>query len=110
MTWTPRHRIAFPASLITEANALAALIDPDSRGDLTFSTERTVGDLIVAEIPFKTEFWPIVERRNPTEWKATIPQIAEAFGRAPISEAGIESLCAAMLVNDEIPSDEYITD
>ena len=106
MTWTDRHRIAFPASLITEANALAALIDPDSRGDLTFSTERTVGDLVIAEIPFKTDFWPIVERRDPAEWKAVIPQIAESFGREPISDESIETLCAALLINGEIPSDE----
>ena len=106
MTWTPRQRIAFPASLITQANALAALIDPDTGGALTFDSERTVNDLVVAEIPFKSDFWPIVERRDPAEWKAVIPQLAESFGREPIPDATITRLCAAILLNDEIPSDE----
>ena len=106
MTWTHRQRIAFPASLIAEANVLAHLIDPDVGGALTFDSERTVGDLIIAEIPFKTDFWPIVERRDPAEWKAVIPQLAESFGREPIPDATITRLCAAMLLNDEIPSDD----
>ncbi len=103
--WTERQRIAFPAELLTEANQLAALIDPDTGGAFTFSTDRTIGDLIVAAIPFKTDFWPLVARQDPDEWAAAIPQLAESCGREPIPEATIRTLCAAMLINDAIPSE-----
>lgn len=105
-SWTERQLIALPIALLESANQLAALIDPDVGGALTFSVDQTQGDYIIASIPFKSDFWPIVERRDTEEWKATIPQIAESFGREPLPDMLIETLCAAMRLNDEIQSDE----
>jgi hypothetical protein len=54
--WTERLPLALPVSLIDEANALGAIIDPDAGGDNTFSLDQTIGDYIVASVPF-TDKW-----------------------------------------------------
>lgn len=100
--WTERQLCAFPAAFLPDANALAAIIDPDTGGAFTFSAEQTRGDYIVAAIPFKTDFWPIVERRDPAEWKSVMREVAVAFRRDPLSDELIETLCSTMLINDEV--------
>ncbi|NJL70232.1 MAG: hypothetical protein HC888_00865 [Candidatus Competibacteraceae bacterium] len=104
-TWTDRKRITFPPALLAEANALAGILDPDTGGHLTFRADRTVGGYIYAEIPFKADFWPLVERQDLAEWKAVIPQVATAYGREPISDITIEALCESMLIGDNIPGE-----
>jgi len=104
--WTDRKLIAYPITLFNEATRLAALIDPDTGGAETFSLDRTRGQYVFAEIPFKSDFWPIVERRDPDEWVVTMAAVAQAFNREPLPEAMIRELCVACLIGDEVPSDD----
>lgn len=100
--WTERLAIAIPLTLIAEANALGAIIDPDSGGSLTFSPEQTVGDYVVAHVPFTETMRGVVERRVSAEWQAAIAQRAEQKGIEPLSPETIETLRAALLCGDEV--------
>ena len=44
-TWTDRIPVAWPESMLADANALAAIIDPDTGGALTFGPAQTRGGL-----------------------------------------------------------------
>ena len=100
--WTERLAIALPLTLIDEANTLGAIIDPDSGGSLTFSPEQTIGDYVVAHVPFTETMRGVVERRIAVEWQAAIAQRAEQKGTEPLSPELIETLRAALLCGDEV--------
>ena len=100
-TWTERLPVAFPESLIDQANALAAIIDPDTGGYLTFDPSQNRGGYCYASIPFKVEFEPLVRRRAPDEWQYAIAQLASEKGMEPLSSEVIETLRASMLIGDE---------
>lgn len=95
--WTERQPIAFPASLIEEARALAAIIDPDVGGALTFNLDQTRGGYVYAEIPLMTHFEPIVRERDPATWQAVIAALADEKGVARLPAETVETLRAAML-------------
>lgn len=99
--WTDRLPTAFPKALLAEANALAAIIDPDTGGSLTFSADQTRGGYVYAEIPLMTHFEPIVRERDPDTWQAVINQLADEKGIERMSPAIIESLRAALLFGAE---------
>lgn len=103
--WTERLPIALPAALIAEANALGAIIDPDSGGLLTFSQDQTIGDYVVAYIPFTESMRGVVERRIAAEWQAAIAQRAEQKGMEPLSPETIELLRSSLKIGDEIESE-----
>ena len=100
--WTTRLPLAIPLTLIDAANALGAIIDPDSGGSLTFSTEQTVGDYVVANVPFTEQMRGVVTRRIPIEWETAIRQRAEQKGMEPLPVETIETLRAALLCGDEV--------
>jgi hypothetical protein len=106
--WTERKLIAFPISLLAAANHLAHILDPDTGGSQTYSPDRVRGDYIFAEIPFIVDFWPAVERRDPDEWAVIVNQLAESRGREPMPEETIRALCSAMLIGDEVPTEEML--
>lgn len=100
--WTERTPVAVPWDLIIEANHLAAVIDPDVGGALTFSADRTVGGYAIARIQFYSDFLPLIERRDPDEWYAVMTEIAEARGRELLTREEIEALCSSMKIGDEV--------
>lgn len=100
--WTERLALALPLTLIDAANALGAIIDPDSGGSLTFSTEQTVGDYVVANVPFTEQMRSIVIGRDSAQWQAAIAGRAAEKGMEPLSVETIELLRAALLCGDEV--------
>jgi len=100
--WTERLALALPLTLIDEANTLGAIIDPDSGGSLTFSTEQTVGDYVVANVPFTEQMRSIVIGRDSAQWQAAIAGRAAEKGMEPLSPETIEALRAALLCGDEV--------
>ena len=106
--WTERLALALPLTLIDEANTLGAIIDPDSGGSLTFSTEQTVGDYVVANVPFTEQMRGVVERRIAAEWQAAIAQRAEQKGMEPLPVETIETLRAVLLCGDEVAALESL--
>ena len=100
-TWTERLPVAFPESLIDQANALAAIIDPDTGGYLTFDPAQNRGGYCYASIPFKAEFEPLVRRRDPDEWQYAIAQLASEKGMEIMPWDTVEALRASMLIGDE---------
>lgn len=103
--WTSRIPCAYPMAMINEANALAAIIDPDTGGQSTFSLDCVKGGYVYAEIPFKTHFLPIVQGRDPATWQAVIPQLAAEKGMEPLSPETIELLRSSLKMGDEIESE-----
>ncbi len=95
--WTPRVPTAFPEALIADANALVAIIDPDTGGSLTFSADQTRGGYVYAEIPLMTHFEPIVRERDPDTWQAVIAALADEKGVERLPAETVETLRAAML-------------
>lgn len=100
--WTKRLAIAIPLTLIAEANALGAIIDPDSGGALTFSLDQTVGDYIVASVPFTETMRAIVIGRDSAQWQAAIAQRAAEKGVEPLPAETIELLRTSLLCGDEV--------
>ncbi len=100
-TWTDRIPTAFPESLLAEANALAAIIDPDTGGALTFSADQTRGGYVYAEIPLMSHFEPIVRERDPDTWQFVIAQLADAKGVERLAPETIETLRVSMLFGAE---------
>lgn len=99
--WTERLPVAFPASLIEEACAMAAIIDPDTGGALTFIADQTRAGYVYAEIPLMSHFEPIVRERDPDAWQYVIAQLADAKGAERLAPETIETLRAAMLFGSE---------
>ena len=83
--------------MLADANALAAIIDPDTGGALTFSAENTRGGYVYAEIPLMSHFEPIVRERDPDMWQAVIAGLADAKGVERLAPETVETLRAAML-------------
>jgi len=100
--WTERLTIALPLTLIDVANRLGAIIDPDTGGANTFSPDQTIGDYVVAYVPFTESMRGVVERRIAAEWQAAIAQRAEMKGMEPLPVETIENLRAALLCGDEV--------
>ena len=100
--WTERLAIAIPLTLIAEANALGAIIDPDSGGSLTFDPEQTVGDYVVANVPFTETMRGVVIGRDSAQWQAAIAGRAAEKEMEPLSPETIETLRAALLCGDEV--------
>lgn len=103
--WTERIPCAYPVALINEANALGAIIDPDSGGSLTFSLDCVKGDYVYAEIPFKEHFLPIVQGRDAATWQAAIAQLASEKGKEHLPPETIEALRSSLKIGDEIESE-----
>ena len=99
--WTERIPCAYPVALIDEANQLAAIIDPDTGGFVTFDPAYTRSDYVYAEIPFKEHFLPIVQGRDSATWQAAIAQLAAEKGVEPLSPETINLLCSSLLIGDE---------
>lgn len=95
--WTDRIPTAFPESMLADANALAAIIDPDTGGALTFSAENTRGGYVYAEIPLMVHFEPVVRERDPDTWQAVIASLADEKGVERLAPEVVETLRAAML-------------
>ena len=100
--WTERLALALPLTLIDAANALGAIIDPDSGGSLTFSHEQTVGEYVVAHVPFTEQMRAIVIGRDSTQWQAAIAGRADEKGMELLPVETIEALSAALLCGDEV--------
>ena len=100
--WTERLALALPLTLIDEANALGAIIDPDSGGSLTFDPNQTIGEYVVAHVPFTEQMRSVVTRRIPIEWETAIRQRAAEKGMEPLPVETIETLRAALLCGDEV--------
>ncbi len=100
--WTERLPLALPLTLIDEANAMGAIIDPDSGGSLTFSPEQTVGEYIVAYVPFTEQMRAVVMGRDSAQWQAAIAGRATEKGMEPLPVETIETLRAALLCGDEV--------
>ena len=83
--------------MLADANRLAAIIDPDTGGALTFSADQTRGGYVYAEIPLMTHFEPIVRERDPATWQAVIAALADEKGVARLPAETVETLRAAML-------------
>lgn len=99
--WTDRIPVAFPKEMLTEANQLATIIDPDTGGYLTFSEDVTRGEYIYAEIPLMTHFEPIVRERDPDTWQFVIAQLADEKGVERLPTETIELLRVSMLFGSE---------
>lgn len=99
--WTPRIPCAFPIALINEANALAAIIDPDTGGQNTFTLDLVRGDYVYAEIPFKEHFLPLVQSRDINLWIPAIAQLATEKSIEPLPDEVIVALCESLLIGDE---------
>lgn len=99
-TWTDRIPVAWPESMLADANALAAIIDPDTGGALTFGPAQTRGGYVYAEIPLMTHFEPIVRERDPATWQAVIAALADEKGVARLPAETIETLRMEMLFGD----------
>ena len=87
--------------MLEDANRLAAIIDPDTGGSLTFDPAQNRGGYCYASIPFKAEFEPLVMRRDPDEWQYAIAQLASEKGMEPLDPEVIETLRTSMLIGDE---------
>ena len=96
-TWTDRIPCAWPESMLADANRLAAIIDPDTGGALTFSADQTRGGYVYAEIPLMSHFEPVVRERDPDTWQFVIGQLADEKGVERLDPATVETLRAAML-------------
>ena len=96
-TWSDRIPVAFPEAMLAEANQLAAIIDPDTGGALTFAADQTRGGYVYAEIPLMTHFEPIVRERDPDTWQAVIAQLADTKGVERLAPETIEVLRGSML-------------
>ncbi len=96
-TWTDRLPTAFPKVLLAEANQLAAIIDPDTGGALTFSAGNTRGGYVYAEIPLMAHFMSVVQERDPDTWRTVIASLADKKGVERLAPEVIDALCAAML-------------
>ncbi len=83
--------------MLANANALAAIIDPDTGGALTFSAENTRGGYVYAEIPLMSHFEPVVRERDPATWQAVIGALADEKGVERLEPEVVETLRAAML-------------
>ena len=95
--WTDRIPTAWPEALIAEANALAAIIDPDTGGALTFSSDQTRGGYVYAEIPLMSHFEPVVRERDPDTWQAVLASLADEKGVERLDPEVVETLRSAML-------------
>lgn len=96
-TWTERIPVSFPESMLADANALAAIIDPDTGGALTFDPAQTRGGYVYAEIPLMSHFEPIVRERDPDTWQAVINALADNKGVERLPPDTIEVLRESML-------------
>ncbi len=96
-TWTDRIPTAFPESMLADANRLAAVIDPDTGGSLTFSADQIRGGYVYAEIPLMVHFEPVVRERDPDTWQAVIGALADEKGVERLDPATLETLRAALL-------------
>jgi len=99
--WTERLPIAIPITLIDAANQLGAIIDPDTGGDQTFSLDQTIGDYVMAYVPFTEQMRGVVERRIAAEWQAAIAGRAAEKGMEPLPVETVETIRAALLCGDE---------
>lgn len=99
--WTERLSLALPIAIISEANQLGAIIDPDTGGANTFSLESVRGDYVYAEVPFTEPMRAVVMNRDSAQWQAAIAQRAAMKGMEPLPVETIEALRAALLCGDE---------
>lgn len=100
--WTERLPLAIPITLIDSANQLGAIIDPDTGGANTFSPDQTIGDYVIAYVPFTDAMRGVVTRRIAAEWQTAIAQRATMKGMEPLPVETIETLRAALFCGDEV--------
>ncbi len=96
-TWTDRIPTAFPESMLADANRLAAIIDPDTGGAMTFSADQTRGGYVYAEIPLMSHFEPVVRERDPDTWQAVLASLADEKGVERLDPEVVETLRSALL-------------
>ena len=96
-TWTDRIPVAWPESMLADANRLAAVIDQDTGGALTFSADQTRGGYVYAEIRLMSLFEPIVRERDPATWQAVIAALADEKGVERLDPEVVETLRSALL-------------
>jgi len=95
--WTENKQIAIPKSHKAEANAVAAVLDPDIGGDQTFRGEAThsadgtaPATHIVAHTQLKTDTYDLLANGSPT-------QIADAVeADTSLSRSTLETVAEAM--------------
>ena len=100
-TWTSRYLLAFPAARLNDANDLAAILDPDTGGHLTFSIDRQRAGYVYAEIPFVEGYPEIVEGRDAATWRTVVTQLATASGREDIDTETLELLRTSMIFGED---------
>ena len=100
--WTERLPLAIPIALIDAANQLGSIIDPDTGGDQTFFLDQTIGDYVVAYVPFTEQMRAVVIGRNAEQWQAAMNQRAAEKGMEPLPMETIEALRTALLCGDEV--------
>jgi len=100
--WTERLPLAIPITLIDAANQLGAIIDPDTGGDQTFSLDQTIGDYIIASVPFTEQMRAVVIGRDSAQWQAAIAGRAAEKGMEPLPTETIELLRTSLLCGDEV--------
>lgn len=83
--------------MLADANRLAAIIDPDTGGALTFSAENTRGGYVYADIPLMSHFEPVVRERDPDTWQAVLASLADEKGVERLDPEVVETLRSALL-------------
>lgn len=115
-----RIQMYYPASLKDAANAAAAILDPDTGGELTFQEviEVNGAEYVTASIPifpWAPDEYPelqaagfhnhgdIIATRNPQLWLASLTALAAERGREmTLTTDDVAALCAGLLIDDEI--------
>ena len=99
-----RFPICFPTAQLAAANALAYLLDPDERGDLTFDIDRQKAGYVYAEIPLvksPIDYKEIIEGRNSAAWRHVVTMLATERDRDDIDDETLELLRTSMLFGAE---------
>lgn len=99
--WAGRYLLAFPAAHLEAANHLAAILDPDVGGHLTFSIDRQRAGYVYAEIPFVEGYPEIVEGRDAATWRTVVTQLATERNREDIDTETLELLRTSMIFGED---------
>lgn len=117
-----RLSLGFPLALIDQANAAAAILDPDTGGDQTFpSVALHVLDGVAytaASLPLWTidesespellaagfnDYAAVIRSRNPAIWGFVLESLAHQRGREyQLTGEQLSELCATMRCDDEL--------
>lgn len=106
--WSERIPVAIPKEHLGLGNRLANILDPDIGGLFTFSEDSSETDFAIAQIPFLNSFLPIVLRKDPDEWQATIPQLALAKNILSLTPEEILLILSVIKIGQEECQDLFL--